>query len=648
MLSTLLLAALIAPHQAVDSATGPAYRIVASLSPDLAHLDASAVVQLRRAAFGASDSVHLALGGAGYRRLHLTRAPLLGGRPVSFRLTPDSSAVVLPLPPEPTIAITVEYRITIDTTRRRQLGYDLFGSTESADSWYPTPLQLPDSVRRFSAFEVDLEAPADVAVLTSGTAADSTSGAVIHRRYRGEHLEGFTLALGRGYLVRTHPAGGVVVRALSPTADTVTWDRVAEAAATAARWYQRTYGFFPAHEIGLVPGSTGSRGGFPLPNLFMIHRGDLSPDFIRWITAHELAHYYWGLYVLSSGERLDWLMLGLGIWTDAWYLATTAGVSLEAQWRDLHADNSFEDFATALIAGYDQRLGLAEEEADALPYDYNSYVRHGKGSVGIYLLSRRLGAERFVDFQRALLREFRYRPLPPELFARRLEAAGVPGVAKFLQAWVVGDARLDYAVRGIRADGTQPGAYWIQIARTGTIPYPVTIEARPASGPAARAELAGEASLDSVRVVAGGALGSVAIDPDGLLPMWSSSNAEMRRVFLRAMGAVGPVGPFLELARSHLRSDPDPALAALVVERLFELGRFAEIQAVARQGDLVTRCTDRVSCLAAVQVARALWRMGAVKEAGGLLKRLDGSMSALGFGGSRRLAIAHDELRLSR
>ena len=648
MLSTFLLAALLAPHHAVDSASGPAYRIVASLSLDRAHLDARAVVQLGRTAFGASDSVHLALGGPAYRRLRLTRAPLLGGRVPAFRLTPDSSELVLPLPPEPTIVITVEYRITIDTTRRRQLGYDLFGSTESADSWYPTLLQLPDSVRRFSTFDVDLEAPTDVAVLTSGTAVDSTNGATARRRYRGEHLEGFALALGRGYLVRTHPAGGVVVRALCPAADTVTWDRVAEAAATAATWYQRTYGFFPVREIGLVPGSTGSRGGFPLPNLFMIHRGDLSPDFIRWITAHELAHYYWGLYVLSSGERLDWLMLGLGIWTDAWYLATTAGVPLEAQWRDPHADNSFEDLATALIAGYDQRLGLAGKEADALPYDYNSYVRHGKGSVAIYLLSRRLGAERFVNFQRALLSEFRYRPLAPELFARRLEAAGVPGVAKFLEAWVRGDARLDFAVRGIRADATPPGAYWVQIARTGTIPYPVTIEARPARGPAVRAELAGEASLDSVRVVAGGALGSVAIDPDGLLPMWSSSNAEMRRVFLRAMGAVGPVEPFLELARSHLRSDPDPTLAALVVERLFELGRLAEIQALARQGDLITRCTDRVSCLAAVQVARALWRMGAVKEAGALLKGLDGSMAALGFGASRRLAIAHDELRLPR
>src|ERR1041385_4998752 len=119
MLSTFLLAALLAPHHAVDSASGPAYRIVASLSLDRAHLDARAVVQLRRSALGASDSVHLALGGPAYRRLRLTRAPLLGGRVPAFRLTPDSSELVLPLPPEPTIGITLQDRIPIPGSRGR-------------------------------------------------------------------------------------------------------------------------------------------------------------------------------------------------------------------------------------------------------------------------------------------------------------------------------------------------------------------------------------------------------------------------------------------------------------------------------------------------------------------------------------------------
>jgi hypothetical protein len=38
----------------------------------------------------------------------------------------------------------------LDTVRRQQLGYDLLSATEPENSWYPTVISLPDSVRRFS------------------------------------------------------------------------------------------------------------------------------------------------------------------------------------------------------------------------------------------------------------------------------------------------------------------------------------------------------------------------------------------------------------------------------------------------------------------------------------------------------------------
>ena len=105
--------------------------------------------------------------------------------------------------------------------------------------------------------------------------------------------------------------------------------------------------------------------------------------------------------------------------------------------------------------------------------------------------------------------------------------------------------------------------------------------------------------------------------------------------------AIRTEGPDYRIVASF---NPDPTLAALLTERLFELGRFSEIQLLAGHPDLVTRCLDRVTCLAAVQVARALFRLGRTDEATGLLRRLDGQMTLLGFGGARRLATAHDEI----
>jgi hypothetical protein len=184
----------------------------------------------------------------------------------------------------------------------------------------------------------------------------------------------------------------------------------------------------------------------------------------------------------------------------------------------------------------------------------------------------------------------------------------------------------------------------IRVERTGTVPFPVVIEVRSMKGAPARVELSGDNATDSVQVALAGPVRNVRLDPDGLLPMWSSSNVEMRRTFLRAMGTAGPAEPFIDLAESHLANDPDPLVAAIAIERSFELGRFTQIQRLARTLPFVTRCDDRVTCLAAIQVARALNRIGANGQARALLRSLDAMVTPFGPAASRRLATAHAEV----
>ena len=623
------------------------YEISASVDPARVHLSVRARLTIDRSLPGFPDSVRIELGGGRIGGLRLTGGPVTAGGATPRALGADSSGFWLPLPHAGTTTVALDYRVTLDTTRRRQLGYDLLPSTELADTWYPRLSGLPDSVTRFSDFEVTLDLPALLALITSGAAIDSTSEpGLIRRRFHGRHLEGFALAMADDrYLVRSVKAEGITARVLSPRSDTLTWDRAGRETVRAAAWYRAQYGFFPLHTIGIVPGSRGARGGFPLSGVFMIHQGDLSPGFVRWITSHELAHYYWGLHVLSSAERLDWLMLGLGIWTDQWFLARTNRVSIESQWRDPQGDNSFERLAEARFSGIEQRLGIPEAEADSLPYDYNSLVRHAKGAVAVYLLSLRMGAENFAAFQRSLLEEFRYRALSPATFAARLEAAGVVGSTAFLDRWVRNDASLDYAVRGVRKDTTAAAAgYWLDIERTGTVPYPVTIEVRSAAGMPVRLEVSGQETDTSLRVALASPPREILIDPDGRLPMWSSANREMRAAFLRALGTAGPVEMFLVLAGTHLDGGPDPQLGATVVERLFEVGRFQEIGQLAGRRPWVTQCIDRTTCVAALQVARAWWRLGRPQPARLLLGKTSVLMNEMGLGGIRRLATAQAEL----
>jgi len=571
-------------------------------------------------------------------------------RTAAFRLSADGDTAAVPVPGgAPEAVVTVDFATPFDTASRRQLGYHLFNATEERDAWYPAILGLADSLARFRSFDVSIEVPRGVGLLATGALTDSVStGSGMQYQFRSAGVEGVALAFGPGYRVTAVTQGGTTIRAFAPAAQTATFRRVATAAAEAAAWYRATYGFFPAEEIGVVPGYPGARGGFPLPQLFMIHQGDLSAPFVRWITAHELAHYYWGLWVLDADERLGWLALALGIWTDQLYLARTGNRSLPEQWRALDGDNSFQNYAEAMIANYDQRLGLAADVVDSLPYDYNSLVRHGKAATGIYLAAERVGADRFVAIQRDLLTSHRRRPLGAADLGRALEAAGFSGATAFLAAWSRADARLDYAARGVRPDTATRGAYWIRIERTGTVPYPTVIEVRPSRGPAVRAAITGEREIDSVRVELTGWPAEIRFDPEGTLPMRSSAHPGMRRVFLRAMGDAGPVDDFLSLAERHLRTDPDPHLASQVIERLFERGKNAAVFETAQRLPQAVSCVDRQRCFAALLVARALARLGKPAAAQVWIRQVEPAITQFGVAGARRLAEAKREAGVAR
>ena len=123
-----------------------------------------------------------------------------------------------------------------------------------------------------------------------------------------------------------------------------------------------------------------------------------------------------------------------------------------------------------------------------------------------------------------------------------------------------------------------------------------------------------------------------------------SSRIQYGHAAFAAMGTAGPLEPFLTLAEAHLRQAPDSWVGALMVERLFATGRYGEIGGLVRQYPWLTRCTDRVTCLAGLQVARSWFRTGSRAEARELLRSASARMNQLGLGGLRRLAATRTEL----
>lgn len=514
--------------------------------------------------------------------------------------------------------VTIQYFIQLQA-EPEPYGYYMF-SDPTGDRWYPRVVKADGESDHFSDFVVTLDFPDDFGVLTTGGYGerDTSSGRVL-ARYSAERVQDFAVVGGQGFTVTRYEDSSVPVFAFSQPEYRDKFAAVAAHTSEALEWYTGTYGFFPLSFMGVIQGHPRWGGGFPLSNMFMVHLGYLEDDFLAYITAHELGHYYWGLHVVGHRDYLDWLVLANGIWADQLFLAQRSGRSLEEQWRRSGNGNWFFDFMSAVVANREQRLDLThEDEAEAgLDFDYNTFIRHGKAATGLFLQSRLVGEQIFLQMQRDILKQYRHRPLPVDDFIEILNGVSPHDTRPFFDAWRRGDARIEATVDKVEVleDGR---GFRVAVKRTGNVPYPIDFEIDLEGGESVRHRLAAESAADTVfsevRPLA------VRFDPDGVVPMAESSHPRIRSIWLKALYNEGLNETFIPLAQAHLVSSPDDHdVRYRLARRLYWLGRWEECAALWTAGN---NCTQRSQCLAGIFAARSLGRLGREAEAKSALEAL--------------------------
>jgi hypothetical protein len=616
-----------------DTPDGLAYRIEASLDPVAQTVSAVATIRIPPTLIGTGGEIDLDLHSAALGaddRPNLSVIEVLapdGTRlPAASAADPELLRVTLPQLPAASTSLQVRYSVRMDPRDLDSVGYYIFPATGPRLCWYPNIVGPDGASERFRDFDVTLEHPTAWTLLTSGAAAQGESNASSpsagSKRVRlyARHVEGFAVILGEGFVLHTIDAGGVPVTAFADSVRAPAFQEVAARTAEAVDFYRDTYGFFPVPHLGIVQGFERAAGGYPLPNVFMIHLRNLEPDFVAWITAHELGHYYWGLRVLDDSERLGWLTLANGIWADQLYMAERHGLDLDEQWRVRGNGDWIMDCLRAMIENREQRLGLDRDEARELGFDYNSLIRHGKAATGLFLQARLIGTDRFLELQRSLLKEYRFRPLPEEEFIDRLEEAGADGAREFFAAWRRGDARIDFDIDTVN-DST------IVIRRTGNVPYPLEVAVVSTAG-TQRHTIDRDAEVDTLEVDSTNGV-EVQLDPDGVIPMWNSTHAGMRSLFVEAMFRGSLTEPFLVMGRDHLQRHPDDArVRLLLAHRLFALARYQEVVELASP---VEPCDSSDTCWTAIIVARAFRRTGRADEGLRLLESVQNEANDFGL-----------------
>ena len=450
-------------------------------------------------------------------RILEARGPDDKALPVGAGLDENSKRIALgePLAPGGSIRIRLAFSGTYPLD---SAGYHLANG-----AWHPKALifregEFSAAERQADSYAVTLTFPAGDVVATSGELVQRTSpsAGVTELRYRAKDVTEFGIVSSPDFLETVREVKGVRIRSLYFPGREKWGVKLAEYAARIIPFYIETFGYYPQNALSILPGNKRSTGGYPAAsNVVVVHDtlDNAGEAFAEWITAHEIGHQYWGWDgVIDSGRYYHWPGLALGIYMDRLY--TEAFIPERAK-----AHRNFVDqYLGGVARGLDTTMRRTWAEIDALPFDFNNIVAHGKSYAVVRMLEGLMGPERFLNFTKSLLARFRGRYLSPDEFQRLAGEAAGSKLDWFFRDWFEGNAVLSYEIETVRP--TSSGVE-VVVQRTGTAGMPMDLELLFEDGTKVRKKIAREGKTQTVLFETPARPRQARLDPDRFMALHS-------------------------------------------------------------------------------------------------------------------------------
>jgi aminopeptidase N len=429
---------------------------------------------------------------------------------------PSTSLFDLPadLQPGAEVELAVEFRTPVDWDRK----------TDSAITSFLNPL-LWWGFGTLDDYEVRLQAPAGYALGTSGRYDPKSAS------YRADNIRAFGLFVGKGYETEDADAGEVRIRAVFTPPGRACAELLVKTAADVIAFYRQQFGFYPHRSLTIVPGMDFPAGGYPPASGLVVvhgqqHLADRPEAFWRWITAHEVGHMYWSNYVLAQGpESLSWLMIGLGLHADRGYRRA----------RDIsNAGNLEQNYVNGVRQGLDTTMDLTEDQENAIQWDFNNVVEHGKSIAMVNALESVVGTETFARIYLRCLKDYAGKQLGWREFQRVSEIESGQDLGWFFDQWIRSPANADYraTVQACSPQGTKFDCT-VRVERAGTMHMPVTLAARFEDGSEQHLHTDRLADVDELKFQASSSLKSVVVEPEAAIALAEAPSQAQRKVMAK-------------------------------------------------------------------------------------------------------------------
>ncbi|MEW6742519.1 MAG: M1 family aminopeptidase [Planctomycetota bacterium] len=433
----------------------------------------------------------------------------------------DAQLIVVlekPLEPGEAVAVDIEFSFTSPEVLNAELAVLQDDPYPSLDAWYPKAMSWRDGQwrcddDRIASYRVAIDVPANLALASTGQVVEErTEGERQQLRLKAEGVRGFTIYGSPKWKVSSRP-GKVPLRALLPEEAAAQAERLLGMVEDVIGYYEKDFGPYPASHLDVIGVLAASGGGaFAACNVLGLFWTKGIDERLQWLVAHEVAHQYFGNSVNQYRNDVYWVLIGLGLVIDRYYLA-------DRGLPDDYHHNMIDMYRRAKSEGHD--LSLTQKVEDLYraksPWSsrWNLGLGHAKAFAVCYLLEDLLGEPAFRAVIARLIEEHAGGMVTAGDLLDVCEEESGEDLRWFEVDWIEADATLDYAIVGVkRADaGTA-----VEIERHGTAAFPVLVQAKTAAGDLLQQRVRRDVRRQVLEFQTEAELSSVVIGPSGLYP----------------------------------------------------------------------------------------------------------------------------------
>ena len=386
---------------------------------------------------------------------------------------------------------------------------------------------------------------------------------------RAENVRGFGLAMSPDFGIYKDTLQDIVIQSYYFPGGADRAKKLANHANDILRFYMSDMGFYPWKNLAILPGSSTSTGGYATSNMIFIHLPEPYENFLRWITAHEIAHQYWGVYVGDPNDYPKWLSLGLTQWLDERYERSKN--------PQLHR-KPYKNYLSGLAIDADTTIMQNCEKLEKAKFDWNNIIAHSKAYTVIKMLEGLIGKGTFEKVVRQLLRDYGGKIVYANEFETLCEQIGRQDLGWFFSQWLHTNMKLDYRIVNVVENKISDKYYVkVRVKRFGDARMPIPVKVIFQDGQEKIKIMGKDLDESELNFTGISPMEKVILDPDDLLPLIS----KIKEIEPRRLGYVlfnsGKYKEAAQKLQEYLRESPRDAIANFILGLcLYDTGEYDE------------------------------------------------------------------------